>query len=85
VGEIAGRFYVFVGFERTGGIMVYDVTDPHRPVFQTYQRGPATDLAPEGLKFIPADQSPIGMPLLAVANEESGTTTLYMIEVKGRK
>ncbi len=36
VGTIGGRNYVFVGFERIGGIMVYDVTDPGNPHFEQY-------------------------------------------------
>ncbi|MFZ1428908.1 MAG: choice-of-anchor I family protein [Geminicoccaceae bacterium] len=36
VGMIGGRSYVFVGFERIGGVMVYDVTDPRRPHFEQY-------------------------------------------------
>ncbi|NEV64077.1 choice-of-anchor I family protein [Thiorhodococcus minor] len=36
VGQILGRQYAFVGLERIGGIMVYDVTNPRRPVFETY-------------------------------------------------
>ena len=36
VGEIDGRTYAFIGMERVGGIMVYDVTDPTAPVFQSY-------------------------------------------------
>lgn len=35
-GEVDGRTYAFVGLERIGGIMVYDVTDPQAPVFQSY-------------------------------------------------
>jgi DNA-binding beta-propeller fold protein YncE len=77
LGEIHGRTYAFIGFERTGGIIVYDITNPHQPIFVSYQRLPETDLAPEGLHFISAANSPTGQPLLAVANEESGTTTLY--------
>jgi 2',3'-cyclic-nucleotide 2'-phosphodiesterase/3'-nucleotidase/5'-nucleotidase len=37
----------------------------------------AGDLGPEGLKFIPARESPNGKPLLIVGNEVSGTTTVY--------
>jgi hypothetical protein len=37
----------------------------------------AGDLGPEGLKFVPAGQSPNGKPLLIVGNEVSGTTTVY--------
>lgn len=40
------------------------------------------DLGPEGVAFIPADESPIGKPLLAVGNEVGGTTTLLQIEVR---
>ena len=36
VGTIGGRNYVFVGFERIGGIMVYDITDPGNPHFEQY-------------------------------------------------
>jgi len=38
--------------------------------------GEKGDLGPEGLTFISAQDSPNGKPLLAVANEVSGTTTL---------
>jgi hypothetical protein len=41
----------------------------------------AGDLGAEGLAFISASDSPIrGVPMLAVANEVSGTTTLYRVD-----
>jgi hypothetical protein len=71
--------------------MVYDVTCPYAAQFVTYLNnrdftgdaatGTAGDLGPEGITFIPARQSPDGHPMLAVANEVSGTTTLYRIEI----
>ena len=96
LGRIGDRTYAFVGLERMGGIMTYDVTDPTDVRFQSYvnnrdfeadpeldEEGVANpeagDLAPEGLKFIPADKSPTGRPMLAVANEVSGTTTVYEV------
>lgn len=36
LGEIDGRTYAFVGLERIGGIMVYDITDPAHSKFVTY-------------------------------------------------
>jgi hypothetical protein len=41
--------------------------------------GTAGDLGPEDMAFISAEVSPNGLPLPAVSNEVSGTTTLYQI------
>ncbi len=90
-GIIRGHHFAFVGLERIGGIMVFDITDPADPVFVQYinnrnfagdpEEGTAGDLAPEGIVFIPAMESPTGEPMLAVANEVSGTTTLFHIDI----
>lgn len=92
IGTINGRVYLFLGLERVGGIMVYDITNAHNPDFVQYinnrdfsgnaEAGTVGDLGPEGLTFIPANQSPSGKNMLAVANEVSGTTTLYQIDVE---
>ena len=37
------------------------------------------DLGPEGLTFVSADDSPNGIPLLLVANEVSGTVTIFQV------
>ncbi|RMF25831.1 MAG: PEP-CTERM sorting domain-containing protein, partial [Cyanobacteria bacterium J083] len=89
IGEIDGRIYAFIGLERIGGIMVYDVTNPLNPTFVIYvnnrdftgepELGTAGDLAPEGLLFISPTESPNHQPLLIVTNEVSGTTTLYSV------
>lgn len=91
VGEIDGRVYAFLGLERVGGIVVLDVTDPCRTSFVEYvnprnfegdaARGGARDLGPEGLEFVPARESPTGRGLLLVANEVSGTTTAYDVNL----
>ena len=99
IGEIKSRVYAFVGFERVGGIAVYDITTPEKTEFVTYVNNrdfsvsvedaedpsaalaAAGDLGPEGLTFIAAKDSPTREPLLAVANEVSGTTTLFEIDV----
>jgi DNA-binding beta-propeller fold protein YncE len=90
IGAIAGRTYAFIGLERIGGVLVSDITDPRAPVHVQYLNHrdftaePGTreagDLGPEGLLFIEAKHSPIGVPLLALANEVSGTTTLFRID-----
>lgn len=36
IGEYLGRTYAFVGLERTGGIMVYDITNPRDVAFIVY-------------------------------------------------
>lgn len=90
IGIVGDAIYAFIGLERVGGIMVYDVTNPYAPVFVEYvnnrdfnedpETGNPKDLAPEGLIFIPAAQSPNGKDLLVTANEVSGTTTIFEIE-----
>ena len=83
VGEVDGRHYAFVGLERAGGgVMVFDISEPANSEFVQYIRTDG-DIAPEGLAFIRQEDSPIGVPLLAVANEVSGTTTLYQINFEG--
>ena len=89
IGTIDGQTYAFIGLERVGGIMVYNVTDPYAPTFVQYinnrnfagdaEAGTAGDLGPEGLLFISAIDSPVGTPLLVVGNEVSGTTTIFRI------
>lgn len=90
LGVVEGRTYAFLALERIGGVATFDITDPAAPVLVDYVNprdfagvpgsGTAGDLGPEGVEFIPASKSPTGAPLLAVANEVSGTTTLYAID-----
>ncbi len=84
VGSIGKRQYAFVGLERIGGAMVYDITDPAAPAFQQYLTtrtfggavvGP--DSGPEGMVFIPARQSPTHQPLLVYGNEVTGTVAIW--------
>lgn len=84
VGEVNGRTYAFVGLERAGGgVMVFDITNPKDVEFIEYIRTDG-DIAPEGLDFISAKDSPIGVAMLAVANEVSGTTSIYQINFEGK-
>lgn len=97
LGKIRDRTYAFVGLERVGGVVVYDISDPDAPEFVQYLNrrnfaavysvpgtpgawASAGDLGPEGLAFIPAGDSPTASPLLVVAHEVSGTTTIFSID-----
>ncbi|MNO42689.1 Trifunctional nucleotide phosphoesterase protein YfkN precursor [compost metagenome] len=87
VGKVGGKTLAFVGLERIGGVMTYDVTNPQQPVFMNYvntrefDKGLATDTGPEGLEFIEAKDSPTGRPLLLVANEVGGTVAVLELDV----
>lgn len=86
VGKVGSKYYAFIGLERIGGILVYDVTDPASPSFAQYintrdfSEDVAGDVAPEGLKFVPASESPTQKPLLLVANEVSGTLSVFQVK-----
>jgi len=84
VGTFGSKTYAFIGLERVGGVMVYDVSTPAKPVFTTYlntRSGASGDRGAEGLTLISAKQSPNGKPLLIVGNEVSGTTAIYQINL----
>lgn len=88
LGRIASRTYAFVGLERMGGIMVYDVTNPEAPSFVEYVNdrefgapmAQAGELGPEGMVFIAANDNSLKVPLLVVANEISGSTSIYRVD-----
>lgn len=82
LGRLGAKTYAFIGLERVGGVMVFDVTNPFAPFYVTYasdRAGSGGDLGPEGLTFIAAKDSPSGKPLLVVGNEISGTTRIYEV------
>lgn len=79
-GVVGDSTFAYVALERTSGIAVWDMTDPTAPVFTTILQPPAaTDVSPEGMAFIAAEDSPNGQPLLAVANEVSGTLAVWAV------
>lgn len=95
VARLWGSTYAFIGLERVGGVMVYDVSNPYAPSFVQYINRrdfladplspEAGDLGAEGLIVIEADKSPLpGVPLLVLANEVSGTTTVFRIDRERR-
>jgi len=95
IGEINGRTYAFIGLERVGGIMIYDITNPANVIFNDYIINRrfdqhqdnrvetcmlrTDDLAPEGIIFIKAEDSPTAKPMIMVGNEVSGNITFYNV------
>ena len=79
IGKVFGRTYAFIGLERAGGIMVYDISNPFEPFFVDYVNTSPIDIAPEGLVFIKEDESPNGKALIVVSHEVSNTTTIFEI------
>ncbi len=83
IGQIGDRTYAFIGIERVGGIMMYDITNPNAPEFVQYfnerdfSENIKGDVSPEGLAFIPASTSSTGLPTLLAAHEVSGTVTAF--------
>lgn len=90
IGTVNGKRLAFIGLERMGGIMVYDISNPLSFKFVTYfhnsepkgiaKKGTAGDVAPEGLFFIAAEKSPTNKAILVVANEVSGTVSAFALE-----
>ncbi|MDA8939810.1 choice-of-anchor I family protein [Pseudoalteromonas marina] len=87
IGTIGERTFAFIGLERMGGIMIYDITNPYDVQFEDYfyNRGLIAgaeitgDLAPEGMTFIPREQSATGEPLLIIGNEISGSIAVWEV------
>lgn len=83
-----GRNYAFIGLERMGGVMVYDIEDPMHPQFvdyvnsRDYNENPemANGLAPEDIEFVSAQNSPTDKALMIVSNEVSGTIEVFEVD-----
>ncbi|RBP52801.1 choice-of-anchor I family protein [Arenicella xantha] len=90
IGRVNNVSYAFIGLERSGGVMVYDISKPREARFVDYlntrnadlpdEHPDAGDIAPESIVFVSAEDSPTGKPFLITANEVSGTVALYAIE-----
>jgi hypothetical protein len=78
--KLFGRTFAFICLERTGGLMIYDVSDPRSPVFTRYVNTTALgDISPEAPLFVKADDSPTGQALLIVPHEVSGNIAIFQI------
>lgn len=78
VGHYGASTLAFIGLERSSAVMVFDITDPENVTFLDMIRSDG-DVSPEGVLYIAAADSADGVAKLIVANEVSGTTSLYNI------
>jgi hypothetical protein len=90
LGNVGGRDYMFLGLERIGGIIVYDITDPTAPSFVTYTNTrnlgiPATTDADETISNPEAgDISPEGLVFIPAGQSPNGAPMLAVsFEVSG--
>ncbi|MGH2664307.1 choice-of-anchor I family protein [Flavobacterium sp.] len=79
-----GQTFAFITLERVGGVMVYDITNPNDVKFTDYKNSRNTsaysgDNGPEGITFIKAENTTTGKNYVAVANEISGTISMYEV------
>ncbi|SDZ75599.1 ExeM/NucH family extracellular endonuclease [Rubrimonas cliftonensis] len=93
IAHVDGHTLALIGLERVNGVMVYDVTDPVNAVFLTYidtvvdgdgSNDTAnlllSDLGPETIAVVSSDESESGLTEIAVANEISGSISVYTLE-----
>lgn len=84
IAAIEGKQYAFISLERQGGVMVYDITNPGDVKFVDYKNPRSTaayggDNGPEGIIHISNTASPDGKHYILVANEISGTISIYRL------
>ena|GEM_PF-6207044 len=82
LGEIDGKTYAFIGLERVGGIMVYNITDPTSPEFVEYlnnrnfvdENGELIEVELEDGSTNPAvgDLGPEGLIFISAENSPNG-------------
>lgn len=87
---IDGKVYAFIGLERIGGVMMYDISSPQSASyvdyinirdFSTPDLDNGSDLGAEGISVIAAKDSPTGKAMVLVANEVSGTVTVLQVNI----
>ena len=79
-GVVGGRTYAFLAAERSGGIFAYDLSDePGKAGFAGYTTTRPDDLGPEGVRFVPAKESPTRGPLVLVTHEITGTVAIFAL------
>ncbi len=85
VAEIDNEIFAFITLERTGGLIVYNITDSKECKLVDYVNSrdlgenEGGDLGPEGIIYISAQNSPIDTAMIVVANEVSATISVWKL------
>ncbi|HLO39297.1 MAG TPA: hypothetical protein VK173_12425, partial [Lacibacter sp.] len=74
IGRVGNNNLLFVGLERANAVMIYDITNPTKPVFSQWLN---TGVGPEGVLFVSADKSPNGKSLFIASSETDGFIKVY--------
>ncbi len=78
IGKIGDTTLAFIGLERTGEVMIYDISDPENARFLDFIDGRAGgNVSPEIIDFIAPEDSATGEAQIAVSYEVSGSTAVY--------
>ncbi len=90
VGTVDGKTYAFVALERTGGIMMYDITDPENVLYTNYintrdfAENPDQADPDNAASALTSDIAPEGLYFISSQNSPSGTPILLSaFEVSG--
>lgn len=86
--SMGGKTFAYIGLEKQGGFFIYDISNPKKPIMVEYVNDidysalPAKsgDLAPEGMVTFQQGSE----HYLAVANEMSGTISIYQLADDGK-
>ncbi|QPR41078.1 choice-of-anchor I family protein [Brevibacterium casei] len=88
IGQVGETTYAFVGFERIGGIAVYDLSDPQSPEFATYFNNRDFSVSvedeidgaadPAGLLSKAGDLGPEGITFLSAGESPTGEAALVI-------
>lgn len=88
IGMIGTKRVLILGLERMSALVLFDITNPANPIMEEWKQmmpvanthiSEATAWSPEGIVFIPANQSPNGKPLVITSYELSGSLTIHQI------
>lgn len=74
IGYVAGRTIAFIGLERANSVLTYDLTVPKNPRFMQVLK---TGIGPEGVLFVPQEQSKNGKSMLIVSSEIDGKIQIF--------